>query len=325
MRIRLALLLLLASCRPAAEAPPRDVTVDLAAPAASSASARDEASAPSAAPLRASAGPGADVVDVSQLSARERDAFEEELTELLSPCVETPVSLGRCLEEHRPCAACAPAARFLARQVRSGKAKADRETAFHARFDAGKVKTVPLDDSPSKGPADAAETIVVWADFECPMCGTFEPMLEELQRRAGSRARVVFKHYPISHHAHAQAAARAAIAAGQQGKFWEMAKKLFANQGALEDADLKKYAKELGLDARRFDADRASRRATEIVDRDVSEADELGLQGTPFVFMNGRELDLGSLGSDAVADMMDWVEADLELAGADAKTAPRPE
>lgn len=253
-------------------------------------------------------------VDISALSPREADAYYDAIATLLAPCPEVPVSIGQCMVEHRACAACVPAARFLAKQIASGKAQTDREAAFHARFDPGRTKEIVLGSSPSKGPSDAAETIVVWADFECPMCARFEPMLDDVARRFPNDVRLVFKHYPISHHAHAEAAARAAIAAGNQGKFWEMGRMLFENQTALEQADIERYAKDLGLDVRRLRADMQAPLTTEILQQDRKQADDLGLQGTPFVFFDGRELDLSAVGANAVDDMADWVNIDLELA-----------
>ena len=95
--------------------------------------------------------------------------------------------------------------------------------------------------------------MVVYADFECPFCAALELRLRELPLR------VAFRHFPVrSSHPRAWPAARAAEAAGLQGRFWEMHDALFADQGRLEDPHLWERAERLGLDVARFDADRRS-------------------------------------------------------------------
>ena len=102
-----------------------------------------------------------------------------------------------------------------------------------------------------RGPADAPITLVEYGDYACPYCGSANPFLRGL--RLGDRLRIVFRNFPrVEIHPHAQHAAEAAEAAGAQGKFWEMHDHLFEHQQALEDADLVRYAGELGIDVERF-------------------------------------------------------------------------
>src|SRR5262245_47529948 len=103
------------------------------------------------------------------------------------------------------------------------------------------------------GREDAPYTLVEYGDYECPDCGRLYVILRDLQTEIASRLRIVFRHYPLSgiHH-HAQQAAEAAEAAGEQGKFWEMHALLFEHQHALEKKDLLHYAEELNLDVERF-------------------------------------------------------------------------
>src|SRR5436190_7001749 len=109
-------------------------------------------------------------VDTSALTPRERREWASQVSELLAPCPDVPVSISQCVQEKRPCKTCLPAAQFLLKQVQAGKPKKDREDAFHGRFDAAKVRTLVTDGSPEKGSPDAVVTIVEWADFECPFC-----------------------------------------------------------------------------------------------------------------------------------------------------------
>jgi hypothetical protein len=260
-------------------------------------------------------------VDTSALTPRERREWAAQVGELLAPCPETPVSIAQCASEHRACKTCIPAAQFLLRQVQAGKPKKDREDAFHARFDANKTKTIVLDGSPEFGPPDAPITLVEWADFECPFCRLMYPMIEELARkRFEGQVRVVYKFYPLGAHPHGEVAARAALGAAQQGKFWEMHHLLFDNQDKLELGDLEGYARQLGLDLRKFKTDVLSPEATARIERDKKQADQLGFEGTPFLFVNGREVDMRLLGNP-YDDLEAWLKLDLELAGKTPKPA----
>jgi protein-disulfide isomerase len=139
-----------------------------------------------------------------------------------------------------------------------------------------------------RGPADAPITLVEYGDYECPYCDTASPFLRGLRRRLGDRLRVVFRHFPRTEiHPHAQHAAEAAEAAGAQGQFWEMHDRLFAHQQALEDADLVRYAGELGLDVERFARDLAEHVYAARVREDVSSGLESGVSRTPTFFVNG--------------------------------------
>lgn len=253
-------------------------------------------------------------VDTSALTPRERHEWAAQVSELLAPCPDTPVSIAQCAKEGRACKACLPAAQFLLKQVRAGRPKKDRAEAFHARFDQGKTKTIVTDGSPEIGAPDAVVTIVEWADFECPFCRQVYPFLEDLVKTYPSQVRVVFKFYPLQGHPHGEIAARAAAAAMNQGKFWEMHHLIFDNQDRLETGDLERYAKQLNLDLPKFRADFGSKEVTERIDKDKKQAEQLGFDGTPFLFINGRFVNLQLL-NNPVDELGEWVKLDIELAG----------
>src|SRR3954449_9190978 len=98
------------------------------------------------------------------------------------------------------------------------------------------------------GQANAPMTLVEYGDFECPFCGRSYPAVRRIRGELGDRVRFVFSHFPRPEHAHARHAAEAAEAASAQGHFWEMHDQLFEHQDALTDADLGRYAANLGLD-----------------------------------------------------------------------------
>jgi protein-disulfide isomerase len=152
------------------------------------------------------------------------------------------------------------------------------------------VFKVPVDGSPTKGNADALVTLVEFSDYQCPFCSRANATVEQLQKDYGSKLRVVMKQNPLSFHPRAKPAALAAMAAGEQGKYWEYHSKLFANAKALEDADLEKYARELDLDLNRWKAAMADPKHSATIDRDQALAGKLGANGTPAFFINGRFL-----------------------------------
>ncbi len=143
-------------------------------------------------------------------------------------------------------------------------------------------------DEPQIGPDDALVTIVEWSDFQCPYCSKVAEPLKDAMDDYEGEVRLIFKHYPLAGHAQASPAARAGWAAQQQGKFWEMHDKMFANQRELTDAALSEYAKQLGLDVAKFDADRNSPAAAAAVDADHKAGNKAGLSGTPYFLVNGH-------------------------------------
>jgi hypothetical protein len=143
-------------------------------------------------------------IDTSALTARERTEWSAEVSELLSPCPDQPVSIAQCVNEARACTACLPAARYLLEQVQRGRTRSQVESAYRARFAADQVKNIEIGDAPTKGPAGAPVVIVEWADFECPACGAMRPVLDELVEKYPNGVRIAFKHYPLSMHPNAE-------------------------------------------------------------------------------------------------------------------------
>ncbi len=151
---------------------------------------------------------------------------------------------------------------------------------------------VTADDRPAHGPADALVTIVAFSDFQCPFCQKVNVTLDALREGYGDDLRVVFRNRPLNFHAQARPAAKAALAAHKQGKFWEMHDRLFDQQKKLKGTLYRELAEELGLDLDRFDADFAD--AEGELDRMIREdellASKFGANGTPAFFINGRYL-----------------------------------
>jgi len=146
--------------------------------------------------------------------------------------------------------------------------------------------------APSLGPDNAQFTLVEFSDFQCPYCARAVGTVKEFLKKNQGKIRLVFRNMCLPNHAKAQDAAKAAIAAGEQGRFWDFREKLMASQAEWSSsADHKhifvKYAKEMALDAGRFEKDMAKPDYQKKIDEDMTHAGNLGVNGTPTYFLNG--------------------------------------
>src|SRR2546425_2518317 len=147
-----------------------------------------------------------------------------------------------------------------------------------------------------RGSGSAAVTLEEFGVFECPPCGNLHPILKTIESEYGSRWRVIFRDFPLSPpHVHAVAAARAAEAAGLQGKFFEMHDLLYENQKTWADAfDVRPlfegYARKIGLDVERFKRDQTNEIVERRITLDGSRGHSLGVKSTPTIFLNGVEI-----------------------------------
>jgi protein-disulfide isomerase len=159
------------------------------------------------------------------------------------------------------------------------------------------VYRVPADGRPSLGPDDALVTIVQFSDFECAFCEKIAPTVKALVERHDD-VRVVFRNLPLAMHKNAPQAAKAALAAHQQGKFWEMHDALFAHRKRLGDAPWNEFAEEIGLDVSRFEADLQDPALEAMIEEDMAIAGQYNVRGTPAAFINGRFIS-GALPAEA--------------------------
>ncbi len=144
-------------------------------------------------------------------------------------------------------------------------------------------------DSHATGNLRSPVTVVEFGDFECPVCGRTEPVLEEIRATYGSQVRFVFRQFPMPQlHAYAEAAAQASECAAEQGKFWEAVKKFYQEQNDLSEPALERYAAEMGLDQNRFSQCLSSGSMAARVRRDLDDGHALGVHGTPTFFVGHR-------------------------------------
>jgi protein-disulfide isomerase len=162
---------------------------------------------------------------------------------------------------------------------------------------------------PSRGPRDAPVTIVEFSDYQCPYCQRQEEALKQIVARYPAQVRLVVMDFPLDMHADARRSAKAAACADQQGRFWEMHDRLFANQGALDEDELKTDASQLGLDGPRFAACLHSPEAEQRVAQSQREGEEAGVDGTPALFLNGRPFSSGAV---SFGELQATVEEELK-------------
>ncbi|MCX7807810.1 MAG: DsbA family protein [Deltaproteobacteria bacterium] len=231
-----------------------------------------------------------DGLDLSNLATAERRVFWAIANDMLSPCGE-PVSVARCAREGRPCRACMPALRYIARLISEGMERSEIEELYELRYGRNREVQLEIEGRPIRGSPMAPVTLAIFSDFECPFCGRAHPIIREILREFEGKVRVIFFNYPLSSHIHAMPAARAAIAAGNQGKFWEMHDLLFDHQDALSEEDLSRYARQLGLDMERFRADMRSEETQKRIEADRNLGRAIGVDHTPTIFINGRRFE----------------------------------
>ena len=145
-------------------------------------------------------------------------------------------------------------------------------------------------EGPSKGDANAPITIVEFSDFECPYCVRAEESVKKVMDTYKGKVRLVYRDYPLDFHPKAQKASEAALCAGDQGKYWDMHAKLFANQKALDVPQLKQHAKDVGVESGKFDKCLDGGDKAKDVAAHKKAGEEAGVTGTPAFFINGRPL-----------------------------------
>jgi protein-disulfide isomerase len=225
-------------------------------------------------------------VPTTDMTEAEKRLWSELINDQLSPCGD-PRSIAKCATEATSCGACVTAARYLARLVMEGYDRTTLVDHYKTRFGSTKLE-IPTGDAPSRGAPMAKVTLVEFSDFQCPHCGAAHPDVVRALREFDGNLRVVYRYFPLSSHSRALPAARAAEAARLQGKFWEMQDLLFEHQRELEDADLRKYASQLGLDMARFEQDMSSPEVEQRIQADRALGQKLGIEATPSFFINGR-------------------------------------
>lgn len=172
----------------------------------------------------------------------------------------------------------------------------------YTALDISFAQDIDTTGSPFLGKKDAPVTLVIFSDFQCPFCSKIQPLIEEALKNNSDKLKVVFKHLPLQMHKEAEPAALAAIAADEQGKFWQMHDALFAAK-KLSAETIEQAAKDIGLDMEKFKKDVASAETKAKLQKDMTDAGKAGVGGTPTLFINGRQVK--GRGGNVLQEMID--------------------
>jgi protein-disulfide isomerase len=227
------------------------------------------------------------------------DYLRAEIEKRLAPITEADIQnvydANRDRVQGRPIDELRESIREFIAENRAGQARAQLVADLKAKhgdvrvlLDAPRLEVAIADHNPTKGPADAPVTIVEFSDYQCPFCARVNPTLDRVMQEYAGKVRIVFRDFPLPTHAEAPKAAEAAHCAGEQGRYWEMHDRLFANQQGLQVPRLKEHAAALGLDTARFDQCLDSGRFASVVQTDIAAGRQLGVNSTPMLFINGR-------------------------------------
>lgn len=165
-----------------------------------------------------------------------------------------------------------------------------RQGPMRPSIDYNKVYDIRIGNSPVKGPADAKATIVEFSDYQCPFSKGAQPTFKQLSDAFPKDVKHVYKNYPLPFHQKALPAAKACLAAREQGKFWEMHDLVFDGQPKLEDADFLEYAKKIGLNIKRYEEDIKGDKVQKQLDEDLKDVSSEEVTGTPTIFLNGKRV-----------------------------------
>lgn len=156
------------------------------------------------------------------------------------------------------------------------------------------MKTNPqsiIGSSPTTGSKTQKVVLVEFSDFQCPYCSKAHETLKQFMATRQNQVTLVYKFLPLTQiHTEAMNSAKAAWAAGQQGKFWEFHDAMFTQQDKLGEPLYLATAKTLNLDLKKFDQDRQGEAASAAIQKDIEMAEKFGVAGTPFLVMNGEPL-----------------------------------
>lgn len=142
------------------------------------------------------------------------------------------------------------------------------------------------------GNPDATAYLVEFSDFQCPGCAAFAPVVSQIVEKHKDKLLFAYRHFPLDQHTFAMKAAIAAEAAARQGKFWEMADLLFANQTKLSDERILQFAQSLQLDQSQFVQSLNDAAIKQKVEADRNYGIRIGINSTPTFFLNGNKLNL---------------------------------
>ena len=170
--------------------------------------------------------------------------------------------------------------------------------------DLPQVEIAGAEGAPAKGAEAAPVTIVEFADFQCPFCRRMVEPLQQVLDAYPGKVRLVYRHFPIATHPLSRSLAEASACAGEQGHFWEYHDLVFAHQEELSEGKLTEFAKQVGVNDDAFKSCVDERRYQQRVETDLAAGRDVGVEGTPAFFVNGRPL-FGAVSLQTFHDVID--------------------
>jgi protein-disulfide isomerase len=245
-------------------------------------------------------------VNFGALKPAERIKFVEIAEAEVCPCPDAAESLHQCLQSPQDsCGLAMQVAQMMAVSIRKGYSETDilSDVAEYVKA-ANKEYDFELSDVPKNGPADAPVVLVEFADFQCPHCKAASEVLDEVTSEYDDQVVHYFKNFPLQAQSFSEVAARAALAAHEQDRFWKMHSLLFEHQRTLNEQKVMRFARRLGLNEGKFKEDLASPEIAAKVERDRREGESAGITSTPALFINGVRY-MGPKSKAAVSDAID--------------------
>lgn len=250
-------------------------------------------------------------IDFSALSAAQKTAALKILRTQGCGC-GCSMKVAECRVKDPACSVSRSLANLAVSELKSGKPSADvaKLVADAAAKGPGPQKlledpvSIPTAGDPFKGPAAAKITLVEFSDFQCPYCAAAAAKVDAIMKAYPKDIRLVFKQFPLDMHPQARISAQAALAAQNQGKFWELHDKMFANYRQLSRDRIIAMAREVGLDMTRFTADLENAKSKATINREIDEGVNFGVSGTPSFFINGKKYN-GPIEAEALKPILE--------------------
>ncbi len=241
-------------------------------------------------------------LDLSSLNAEQKDFALKILNNNMCTCGCTKGTWANCIKTDIKCPFSRPVGARVVKMIKEGKSKGfilgffdgweegNKRKRRRAKDDPNKIYPVTIMNAPVKGPQDAPVTIIEYTDYQCPFCKKVRATVEELLNDYPGKIRYAVMNNPLPFHKKALPAALAARAAKNQGKFWEMHELIFENSKALDDANLLKMAKKIGLNIEQFNTDRNNEKLKAEIKKEQDQAVKNNARGTPAFFINGKKI-----------------------------------
>jgi protein-disulfide isomerase len=267
-------------------------------------------------------------VDFSGMSEAQKKTALKVMSEQNCNC-GCKMTIAVCREKDSSCRRSLIFARTINDALREGKTetevvrilKAKADTFIEARLpeDGDAVYNIDIGKSPVRGPRDAAVVIVEFSDFQCPYCAGIQSALDQILKAFPKDVRLVYKQFPLNIHQYARQAALASLVAHDQGKFWQIHDKLFQNFSAINEENIKKWAREIGLNMKEFEKAMQLGTHEMAVQKDIADGAAARVIGTPTLFVNGKRAKYGSA-AEAFEAFKKMIQEEL----AAMKSAPQP-